>query len=315
MTDPNEVVDVDSGEVKWSLKGVNGSSSVGDVVYASCYQHMVALDVGTGASLWRYRAGWMSNPSAPVVADGRVFFSYDDDVVALSSRGGKLIWRVDVTGDGASGRVTGAAVCGDILVVTTSGRSGSGELAAPRLMGLDASTGKRRWALANQPGAAFETGPAVVDSKVLTVDSTGELFKLNGLTGEVLLEIEVVSSPRGLSEICADSAMVYFVERKRGLFAFNHAKGAHAWKQHVGKDPTDPLMCGESIIIAASCNLQAFHAESGQKLWSIPVEKGTATHLSGTDEVLVCTGGGFEAFGRSTKEPVAPAPTSRLRPL
>ncbi len=137
-------VEAASGHVVWERKFagcIAASPAVGNgTVYfgfmdpppcrGTAPSFLAALDVRSGRTLWRFRAGVIETP--PLLAGGRVYFgSWDHRVYAVDSRTGRLAWSF-ATGGRVKGGV--ALSAGTIFAGSYDGR----------LYALDARTGLRR---------------------------------------------------------------------------------------------------------------------------------------------------------------------------
>ena len=161
---------------------------------------IAAFAVDTGKEVWRTRIGEAykghdgshDGPvSTPAIADGRVFgLDPGGDLVALSAKEGKEIWRKSLTAEFGSeaphyGFSTSPIVVDGVLVVEVGGKDGKS------IVGFDAATSKALWNAGDDaveyqsPAAALVAG----EMQVVAV-AAKKLYGIAPRTGKVLWSYE-----------------------------------------------------------------------------------------------------------------------------
>jgi outer membrane protein assembly factor BamB len=229
------------------------------------------LPAGQPGLLWRLNIAYatISPSSAPVVADGVVYFSgivrQAASVVgapalfAVDLATGDILWQKEVIGLGEPG--SPVVVDGAVFI----GTSGSGELATPAagtseasipgtgdLVAFDAATGTERWR--TSIGSAGFFSPAVADGVVYVGSDDGKLHAIDANTGQerwsfaipVADEVLFTSSP------AVADGLVYITGTRGNLYAIDVATGAERWRALVGGvSPTTPVVAGGTVYVGA----------------------------------------------------------------
>lgn len=162
-------------------------------------REVIALDVATGAELWRQdlqTTDWPGAGLSGARSDGQVVyvsgfrsfpgcpFCSDAMTAALSASNGAILWQ-RFEGDSASDAVNGPSLAGDIVL--TSG-SAHGLIARSR------TTGDTRWRVAGAAGfIAMESAPLVIGDTVVVGDGT-TLYGVSVATGAPIFQIQRPSS-------------------------------------------------------------------------------------------------------------------------
>ena len=133
---------------------------------------------------WTYPINFVGLETTPVVVDGVMYVTGNNQVFALSARTGREIWRYErpkspgatISGDAAIGVNRGVAVLGDRVFYLTDNA---------HLIALDRLTGELLWDIDTPEGAPGQFGgtaaPLVVGDLVITGVSGGD----NGIRGFV----------------------------------------------------------------------------------------------------------------------------------
>jgi eukaryotic-like serine/threonine-protein kinase len=132
---------------------------------------IVALNETNGKGVWSTTPiSPMVIPSAPAVANGRVFVGTGDRFVALNEQSGAIDWTYNTGGSNA----TSGAVSGGMVYFGTG---------VGRVYAVNATTGIRKWSTAT--GAAINSSPAFsLGSNALLVGSNDKyLYEFNAATG------------------------------------------------------------------------------------------------------------------------------------
>jgi quinohemoprotein ethanol dehydrogenase len=134
----------------------------GVLYFTGSYADVYAVDVSTGALLWKYEPQtWKVNPrkmnfGLPVnrgaaYAAGRVFVgALDGRLIALDARSGEVLWSVDTIPAKMFNVSTGAPrVFNDLVII---GNSGADFGARGFVTAYDQATGEQRWRFYTVPG-------------------------------------------------------------------------------------------------------------------------------------------------------------------
>jgi len=242
---------------------------VGGVVYvgSSCGK-VYALNATTGAQIWNYTAGAVVYYSSPAVADGKVYFTSEDDggVYCLDATTGAQIWYY-TTGNYTIGvrDVTSPAVAGGVVYVN----SGDGKVYA-----LNATTGAQIWNYTTgTPGWQTNSSPAV-DAGVVYMDSSdGKVYALNATTGAQIWNYATGglfsrSSPAVAGGVVYVGQMnMYFGSN---VSALNATTGAQIWNYTTdGLLESSPAVAGGVVYIGSlDHNVYALNATTGAQIWN-----------------------------------------------
>jgi outer membrane protein assembly factor BamB len=267
-------IEGESGNVAWEKefgRCTAASPAVGDgVVYqplmdpSPCREHdqdapgfMVAMDVDTGRTLWRFRAGVIESPpllrdgvlyfgswdrrfyaldtrtrrvrwsfetgdkikNGAAYANGTVFFaSYDDNVYALDARTGELRWSAGGTGNFYA---TPAVAYGRVFVGNTDGR----------VYAFGARSGDLLWA--RSTGDFVYSSAAVWNRTVYVGSYDGTFYALDAGTGEVRWSFDAGGPISGAATVLAGN--VYFSTLEERTFALDARTGSQRWEFSDGK--------------------------------------------------------------------------------
>ena len=165
-----------TGETNWSFRGDVGTDTppvaIGDVVYITAVNTAHALDLQTGAELWKYGTDrFPARGFAPVI-DGEVYyFAPDDHLYALDTSIGDPVWTYQLDSMAST-----APIVTDSMVYIASESGG--------FYALDQQTGEVRWSI-NATENVLES-PTVSDGVLYLESSDGYLLALDALTGDEL---------------------------------------------------------------------------------------------------------------------------------
>ncbi len=145
---------------------------------------VVALDSEVGRVLWQRQVSdkklFPDVAAGPVVSGGVVYVGTRDNIAALDSALGEMIWTRPF------GAVGGLAVMGDNLIFGTTG----GAVGAMKRIGAELA-----WTTQLDGGAP--TGPVVAGDRIVVGASQGSLFSLDGATGKILEQYNPASGISG----------------------------------------------------------------------------------------------------------------------
>lgn len=171
------------------------------------YSKLNQINLQNAAQLelqWTYTIQYFGLETTPVVVDGVMFVTGNNQVYALSGRTGREIWRYErpksasaqISGDAAIGVNRGVAVLGDRVFYLTDDA---------HLIALDRLTGGLLWDVNTHEGAAGQYGgtaaPLVVGDLVVTGVSGGDngirgfLAAYKAATGEEVWKLFTIPKP------------------------------------------------------------------------------------------------------------------------
>ena len=165
-----------TGETAWSFRGDAGTDTppvaIGDVVYVTAVNTAYALDVETGAELWKFGTGMFpARGFAPVIDGGMYFFAPDLHIYGLDIATGEQAWIFGL--DSMAGTIP---VVADGMVYIAS------EFGI--LLALDQKDGEVPWT-AGYPENMLQS-LEVADGVLYLESSDGFLLALDAQTGEEL---------------------------------------------------------------------------------------------------------------------------------
>lgn len=243
--------------------------------------------------LWKESIGEGSGRSGirlrPAYADGRLYVaSVDGKVAALDATSGKTIWQDDTRTHGWFGYfgkkkhypdalyAGGPAVSGDLLVVGTLDG---------HVYGMDAATGKQRWAaeLSDEVVSAPVIDGGVVyartnDARVYALDAATGARKWVNDQGEVPL-----LSLRGNGPLLVAHGVVFYGSDDGNVVALRSDTGSAQWQQQIAKgegrsdieklDDADGSLQLDSDTLYATAyhgSLVSINAPDGKVNWNRP---------------------------------------------
>lgn len=236
----------------------------GQVFAAASNGTVLALNVDTGAEVWRAQAG--APLTAGVGSDGRysAVVTRNNELVAFD--GGKVAWRQRV----AARVVTSPLVAGERVFVVSVDRT---------VHAFDVLDGRRLWTF-QRPGDALtlaQAGVLMAARNQLLVGQTGRLVALDPLRGTVMWDLPV-GQPRGSNEVERLADLVGPAVRQGDrvcVRAFQNAVGcvdlaktSVLWTRNSGGvsavgGNADRLFGGD-----ASDRLTAWNAATGEVAWT-----------------------------------------------
>ncbi|MDX2186098.1 MAG: PQQ-binding-like beta-propeller repeat protein [Opitutaceae bacterium] len=163
----------------WDLFLSSPVISQGKVVFGSGDSHLYALDLKTGALLWKFKTGDVVHAS-PVAADGVVYCgSFDKTFYALDEKTGALIWSFKTGSDDARHLMEG--ILSAAVVAEGSVYFGARDA---KFYCLDAKTGTPRWVY-DAGGTWIVASPVYLEGRVYFCTSDSHVFiGLDATTGK-----------------------------------------------------------------------------------------------------------------------------------
>ncbi len=213
--------------------------------------------------IWSFAtSGWVM--TAPVVADGVVYFGSDDgNLYALSADSGELLWSF----------ATGDAIRSIPAVVNGTVHFGSND---NHLYTLDAATGMELW--------RYDTGhpvhyTPVVGNGLIYFPAQAEydraVHAVDAVTGTI---VWVAEPPYSIDERLSPTVhgdRVYAQGAEYGTFyAFDAATGEIEWQAEVGGYvESDPTVIDGVVYLTVINQAYAFNESTGELIWSVNTEE------------------------------------------
>ena len=289
-----------SGAVLWNAdilppRGARGSASGGALTVsgnrlfvASAYAFVAALDIETGAELWRVDFDSPLTGSPAVQGDALYVNAADSTLWSLDVATGRIQWSLP--GAPILSTVAGGsapAIAGDLVIFPTQ----TGELTAARR-----SNGGLTWstvAVGRRTGSALAsisaiTGDPVVDGNtVYAANQSGRVFAMDARTGATTWAIE--EGAYGPVWPVGDS--VFFVSDQNRLMRVNASDGTTIWAQDLPLYTSDhvrrrlaifpqygPILAGGKLWIASGDGaLRGFDPTSGERVAELAIPSGAAS--------------------------------------
>lgn len=233
--------DAATGSSIWAYSAGAGLYSaptvVGNTLYCgggSANPRMIALDKTTGTLLWEQTTPIDINTS-PCVADGKVFFGTDDQVLrALDAATGNQLWEVTVDD------------CTDLYRSPTAGNGIVYVQSCSELHALDMNTGTDVWSIPIVSGAGGND-PYLYNGKLYvggSMSASGWFHCLDAQTGSVIWSLD--GSGFGTpADYCVAANDVIFIHRDaapKTMEARNALTGALIWTSPVEATLIAPMV-------------------------------------------------------------------------
>jgi outer membrane protein assembly factor BamB len=259
-------MDVATGRVVWErfLNGnIEAPPAVGPdgTVYIGTYgTSMWALDGNTGADKWQFGLGVCVHTCPAFGVDGMVYLA-GNKLYAVDSKTGTEIWNF-----GAGG--VSPSVGADGTVYACGSR---------KLFALDPFTGRKKWEF-----AGGGSPPAIgLDGTVYVGSFYTNFYAVNGQTGEMLWEFEMVCHPHA-SPVIGPDGTVYVSGADAKVYALDGATGDKKWEFLTrAAEPTPattPALTADGMLYVGGYDgtLYALNAGSGELKWELPLGRADA---------------------------------------
>ena len=211
--------------------------------------------------------------STPAI-DGDTLYigSFDKKLYAIDTATGKEKWEKPFETDGA--------IISTPLVYDNTVYIGSFDR---HLYAVNATTGKQIWQFPandedkNRPSSWFWARPVAYNNVIYAACLDHKVYALDAKTGDKINEFDL-GSPISSSPVLVDSSIIVASEAGKvySIDTINHQKTELAdLKEKVYAPLAGCLICtsgGVVFIYTGGQNLYALSAESGAKLWSLPLK-------------------------------------------
>ncbi|GGB18625.1 outer membrane protein assembly factor BamB family protein [Puia dinghuensis] len=202
---------------------------------------------------WKIKLGKASSGS-PTVDNGVVYFA-NDQLYAVNSSTGAIIWGVNPSSDSSAVYPGNPAVANGIVYFGSSDRN---------VYAMDAATGHLVWKY--YTGDVVNASPTVANGIVYVTGGFDNLYALNAATGTLKWSYSdgyVLASP------CVANGSVYIASTSQYLHALDAGTGNLKWSYHsvVGLENT-PLYFNGSVIFSSANNLLSVNSTTGTLNWT-----------------------------------------------
>jgi outer membrane protein assembly factor BamB len=215
--------------VKWTFKGRRLLEYSPILVRGALYavnNNGLAFSVKkrTGKARWMREIA-TRNASAPAYSDGMIYISNLEpgQVIALSTRGGKTVWRQPLPGRTESSPV----VVGDKVIAGC---------ACGTLFAFDKKTGKSVWE--TDLGGELKAAPAVSDGVAYIGDYSGTMSAVSVKDGSVKWQSDSQGTGVAAGAFYGTAAVafgrVYAGSKDGRVYSFNKNTGEVAWSHTIG---------------------------------------------------------------------------------
>lgn len=219
-----------------------------------------------GREIWRAKLGAPPTGPAHFAETAILVGTADGLLLALDRFGGEVLWSISLL---AQVTMPMAEDFGVLLVGTDR----------DEIHAFDLESGERLWvyrrSVARNLRVRGGVGVAVEEGRVFGGFSDGSLVALSVEDGRILWEAATsAGSARRFSD--ADAAplvrngVVYFTVFNDGVYAFDAAKGAIRWR-HDAQGAHSLRLHEDLLLVGGAKQALALSAETGARLWSIPL--------------------------------------------
>jgi len=275
-----------SGALGWSYKaeeGVGASPVVagGAVVGADYKGNVFCLDKSTGAQIWKH--GLPDKVvSTPCAAGGEVLVGCTDGVgYGMSLETGRVLWKVKT---GGRIRASAAAGEGNFYLPSYDGM----------LYAVSQGSGVRRWR--QRVGGELSSTPAVDGGRVV-VGGDGGVFAFDTATGRSLWRFRTQAPVRSFVSI--EGNRVYAGCNDRHLYCLDAASGAVVWSAPTGEVVLSRPRVEDGLVFVTSYDKSVYcfdaatgepidRLETGGPIYSSPVVAGEHVFFGNNQGEFYC---------------------------
>ncbi|HST43764.1 MAG TPA: outer membrane protein assembly factor BamB [Luteimonas sp.] len=267
---PNRVWSASVGKGEDALGARQGPVVADGRVYAAAVEGGVrALDLQSGASIWRYDSD-LELSGGPGVGDGLVAVGgLEGDVVALDAATGAERWRAKVPNE-----VIAAPAIGQGMVFV---RSNDGRVTA-----FDAASGERRWFWVHELPSLTVRGndaPVLGPGFLFVGNDDGTLTSLAIADGRPVWD-QVVAAPDGRTELdrmadvdgspALDGTTLFATSYKKQTVAVDGPNGRVLWAAQNGGSNRPGVAQDRVIVTDPDGGVWALDKTSGSPYWQQP---------------------------------------------
>tara|TARA_R110000868_G_scaffold190862_1_gene434907 strand:- start:207406 stop:208716 length:1311 start_codon:yes stop_codon:yes gene_type:complete len=283
---------------EWGQDGGNASHNLSHLEFSADAKKSWSKSLGGGSTSERRLF------STPVYEDGAIFASNTKgEIIAVSEEFGKVIWEVEMEGEGGENLdyAPGLAVKDGVLYTTLS----NGDVYA-----LDAENGEEIWSASL--GLPLRSAPSVDEKHVYVIAHNNSFYALDVKTGTLKWThngIEEQLAILGGPSAAISSKGVVVVPYSSGeIYALSQNEGRYLWHDalsvNVGADLYSSLVdveaspvIADDIVYAVNHNgqLSAFDVQNGRRYWSIalsatqmPWVAGSVLYVVTENDEIVC---------------------------
>ena len=265
-----DTVPAESGGFAWRRYiGSGGAKTVvaDGIVYASNSNRLLALDAATGRDLW-----WRSNGG--IVRWLYAWVMVSDGVAYMPTAFNRMSAMDGETGDILwSYRTDGRTFVSPIVADGTAYFGSYGRYVSPQtppyLNSVDAANGELRWRTGVGFRGLMRVFPEVHSGIAYYGTDSGYMYARDAATGDLVWEFRAGGQAQTNPSIA--DGIVYFTSRDDHLYALDASSSELLWRFSDGHGLTWPAEGGGSVYVSTRLNLYALDATTGAVLWQRPI--------------------------------------------
>ncbi len=230
-------------------------------VYFGCADHkLYALDAGTGVERWEFATGdkiW----GTPAIEDDVLYIgSFDKKLYAIGANDGQKKWEVE----------TGGAVAGTPVIDNKTVYFGSFDR---YFYAVNAADGSLKWRSEIKAGSWFWAKPVIHNSTVYAPCLDGKVYILSAESGREVVAAIDLGSPIASSPVLIDNALIIATEAG-GIYSLDTGTNDIKSLTDLEVKIHAPLFASGGTVYVHTQEdetLYALNAETGVRLWSLPL--------------------------------------------
>ena len=233
--------------------------------------NLFAVDATTGAEKWRFPMRYAGQSSPVVVGESVLVTSQEGWVYRIDRSTGEMIWRLST-----EGLPFGSIAANDKIAVVGTDNG--------IVQCITIESGRPCWR-ADIKDAVFAS-PTLSETAAIVVSRSGVTHALNLVDGKVIW----TANTGGMEPAAVEGASSYIAGSDGAVTAVNSADGIASWVFPTGRtNASDPVICGDLVIVGTGRNLVALNRADGSQAWN---------YLAGGDiETSPVVIGGYVFFG------------------
>ena len=242
---------------RWTYPSSGPPALVKNTLYFASGNDVYALDSDSGQLVWQYTTGGFIN-ATPAVSNGILYVGTGDfNVYALNAKTGALVWTY-ATGS----YIVSSLVVSDGIVYAASDDN--------NVYALNASTGALLWQYST--GGPIQFAPAVDAGIVYIASSDGYIYALNATSGALVWQFLTTPQYNGSTPTVV-GGVLYMASADDNLYALNSSNGNLLWKTSLGNAPADgcDAAVANGMVYLGSGDSGVFYAidaVSGKVRWT-----------------------------------------------